>query len=75
MSDHIKSSHRKNWYITYSVLLSAILALAVSKEIFNIVFLSRDKQVTLCILQCGRSVALRLHGFGLYCSKLSGNRS
>jgi hypothetical protein len=35
MSDHIASNHRKNWYIVYSVLLGAILLLALAKEIFN----------------------------------------
>jgi hypothetical protein len=44
MSDHIASNHRKNWYIVYSVLLGAILLLALGKEIFNATAL-RDKRV------------------------------
>ena len=44
MSDHIASNHRKNWYIVYSVLLGAILLLALAKEIFNATAL-RGKRV------------------------------
>lgn len=57
MAQHIASSHRKNWYIVYSVLLGAILLLAISKEIFNLTVLS-DKRVRFCwhvILKCYRS--------------------
>lgn len=49
MSDHIKSSHRKNWYIVYSVLLGLIVALAVSKEIFNMTVMRKERRVSSAI--------------------------
>ena len=48
MSDHIASYNRKNWYIVYSVLLGAILLLALAKEIFNATAL-RGKRVRIII--------------------------
>lgn len=50
MSDHIASNNRKNWYIVYSVLLGAILLLALAKEIFNATALrgKRVRSISLC---------------------------
>ena len=51
MSDHIASNNRKNWYIVYSVLLGAILLLALAKEILNATAL-RGKRVCAAAHNC-----------------------
>jgi hypothetical protein len=52
MSNHIASNHRKNWYIVYSVLLGAILLLALAKEIFNATALRGKRVRTAINLAC-----------------------
>ena len=45
MSTHLSGSHRRNWYVAYSLALGVIVALALAKEVYNATVLRRREQV------------------------------